>query len=306
MHIAFFDSGLGGLSIAQAFFTHPKSASVAVRQCSYIADTGAFPYGDKTDLWLIERITTVVRAAMERIQPDLVVVACNTASTLALTSLRQVFNIPFIGVVPAIKPAAHASTTGVIGVLATPATVARDYTAQLIADYAPKQRVLLYGCTELVAQAERHLLHLPVDTHILQQALKGLLQQANGYNIDTIVLACTHFPLLKEALAQQWAQLCPNRVQWVDSGEAIARRIIELAPCIDRQDTTGATDNILSKPAVTQLVTTGGPLAAQYTALLQQQPQWLGAPSPATSPATTKTTPITAKPATFAHIALTL
>ncbi len=293
MHIAFFDSGLGGLSIAQAFFAHPNSASVAVRQCSYIADTGAFPYGDKTDLWLIERITQVARATIEHIQPDLIVVACNTASTLALASLRQTFGIPFIGVVPAIKPAAQASITGVIGVLATPATVARDYTAQLIADYAPKQHVLLYGCTELVAQAERQLLHLPVDTQILQHALKGLLQQAHSKNIDTIVLACTHFPLLKDALAQQWAQLCPNPIQWVDSGEAIARRIIELAPRITVQDIPyqNFAHSIQSKPAMTQLVTTGGPLAAQYAALLQQQPQWLGAPSPA---------------ATFAHIALAL
>lgn len=281
MHIAFFDSGLGGLSIVQAFFAHPQAALVNIRRCSYIADTGAFPYGDKNDNWLIERVVKIMRASLEQLKPDLIVVACNTASTLALATLRCEFNIPFIGVVPAIKPAIEASKSGVIGVLATPATVARNYTSQLINDYAPKQHVLLHGCSHLVTQAERRILGLPVDTYTIRLSLKGLLEQNGSDKIDTIVLACTHFPLLKEVLQQEYTQLCPNNVTWIDSGEAIARRIIQLAPSVhaaystqsetakstvDAPKTAGAKANILSL----QLVTTGGPLAAQYAKQFNQ------------------------------------
>lgn len=280
MHIAFFDSGLGGLSISQAFFAHAQSHLVNVRTCSYIADTGAYPYGNKDDAWLAARIVSVLGGAIKQIKPDLVVVACNTASTLALQQLRDTFNLPFIGVVPAIKPAVAVSQSGVVGVLATPATVARDYTAQLITDHAPQKQILLHGCTQLVAQAERALLFEPLDTHVVRLALTGLLKQQHGQHIDTIVLACTHFPLLKTAMQHEIQTLHKTPIAWVDSGDAIARRIIALASALPNHNPLPNNDALLKNNAQPceyrhQLITTGGSHAQRYATLFQQQPKLL-------------------------------
>jgi glutamate racemase len=256
MHIAFFDSGLGGLSIVRELFEHPQAHGLAVTQCSYIADTAQFPYGDKDNAFLSDRIVQVVAASIDTLKPDLVVIACNTASTLALDQLRTHFSIPFVGVVPAIKPAAQCSRSQVIGILATPATVARDYTAQLIADYAQHKTVHLYGAATLVAQAENKLLGNPVDAQAIQCALLALLARDSTQTLDTIVLACTHFPLLREELTAA----APYTIQWVDSGEAIARRVIQL--CERHCGAAGASAKI-----PLHLVTTGGNLAERYQQL---------------------------------------
>ncbi|HEY7771562.1 MAG TPA: glutamate racemase [Marinagarivorans sp.] len=266
MHIAFFDSGLGGLSIVRELFEHNQVHQLAMAQCSYIADTAAFPYGDKHDAWLTERVVRVIAASLAQIKPDIVVIACNTASTLALTRLRATFDVPFVGVVPAVKPAAQISPRGLIGVLATPATVARHYTAQLIADYAPEHTVVLYGAAELVAQAENKLLGQPVDKGAIARALTALLEQGQGAltqattaqpAIETIVLACTHFPLLREELIAA----CPYPVTWVDSGEAIARRVIQLGSAYARSKHCPLSELPL------RLITTGGALAKRYKSL---------------------------------------
>lgn len=253
MHIAFFDSGLGGLSIAREIFEHPQAHQLAITQCSYIADTAAFPYGDKNDTWLSDRIVQVIAASLQVIQPDIVVVACNTASTLALDALRSQFSIPFVGVVPAIKPAAQHSRSKVVGILATPATVARDYTAQLIMDYADQHVVHLYGAAALVAQAENKLLGAAIDQQAINHALQALLSQDKTNTLDTVVLACTHFPLLREELTAA----ATSPLHWVDSGEAIARRVIQL--CGNAQ-----TKRIAAGKLSLQLLTTGGVLAARY------------------------------------------
>ncbi len=253
MHIAFFDSGLGGLSIAREVFNHVPSQQL-MHEVSYIADTACYPYGNKNAEWLKQRILQVIGTTIKHLQPDLVVIACNTASTLALNDLRANFNLPFVGVVPAIKPAA-ALAQGAIGILATPATVARDYTSQLIANHANGHRVLLQGAGGLVQQAENKLLNRPVDHAVIRTELYALLNQKDGHLIDTIVLACTHFPLLKDELTQ----CAPRPIQWIDSGEAIARRIYQIAP------QHGFT---LLTPAPTincvNFVTTGGPLSQDY------------------------------------------
>lgn len=225
MHIAFFDSGLGGLSVAQELFSHPQVASLSISQLSYIADTEAYPYGNKLDAWLNERILKVVLESHQRLLPDMWVIACNTASTLVLDALRAKIHVPIIGVVPAIKPAAAASKSKVIGVLATPATVARNYTAQLITNHAPGCQVLLHGSDTLVHESEKQLLGGDINLAVLQKNIDALMNKPNGEAIDAIVLGCTHYPLIKAELGS----LAPDVAYWVDSGEAIARRVISLA-----------------------------------------------------------------------------
>lgn len=225
MHIAFFDSGLGGLSVAQELFSHPQVANLGITQLSYVADTEAYPYGNKPDTWLNERILSVVLESHQKLTPDMWVIACNTASTLVLDALRAQIHVPIVGVVPAIKPAAAASKSKVIGVLATPATVTRNYTAQLIADHAPGCQVLLHGSDTLVHESEKQLLGGDVDLTVLKQNIEALLNKPYGDAIDTIVLGCTHYPLIKAELSS----LAPSICHWVDSGEAIARRVISLA-----------------------------------------------------------------------------
>jgi glutamate racemase len=225
MHVAFFDSGLGGLSIAKAAIALNADYLTTV---SYIADTGAFPYGDKDDAWLADRIEAVIAKSISLLAPDMVVVACNTASTLTLDRLRQRFSVPFIGVVPAIKPAAQITKRTCIGVLATPATVARDYTAQLIRDHAPDKTVVLLGCPELVLAAEHKLLGEPFSQEAITACLQRLYTDCQETPPDTVVLACTHFPLIIDELNRANALLKRDPLRWVDSGDGIARRLASL------------------------------------------------------------------------------
>ncbi|HEY6528526.1 MAG TPA: glutamate racemase [Cellvibrionaceae bacterium] len=215
-HILVFDSGLGGLSVAREIIRAQPQC-----QISYVADTAYFPYGTKTDAELITRIEMLIEQALVKLAPDLIVIACNTASTLALSHLRSRFAQPFVGVVPAIKPAAALSLSKTIGVLATPATVNRPYTAQLISDFAGDCRVLRFGSQVLVAMAEASLCsEMPLLADV-QKELAGLISQPQGAGIDTIVLACTHFPLLADTLKQA----APHIIHWVDSGAAVARQV---------------------------------------------------------------------------------
>lgn len=215
-HVLVFDSGLGGLSIAREIIAAEPHCHI-----SYLADTAYFPYGTKSDGELIARIEAVIEKALLLLAPDIVVIACNTASTLALSHLRQRFNLPFVGVVPAIKPAAGLSATKTLGLLATPATVSRPYTAQLIADFAGDCRVIRFGSHSLVATAEASLCGVAPAPLQIEQELAGLFAQTAGGDIDTIVLACTHFPLLTHSLKQA----APHIRHWVDSGAAVARQV---------------------------------------------------------------------------------
>ena len=209
-----FDSGVGGLSIAAEI--RRLLPAIAIH---YLMDDEAFPYGIKEDAWLEQRILDICLNAVQRLHPALLVVACNTASTLALQRLREHLSIPVVGVVPAIKTAAEQTTTGVIGLLATPATVSRPYTDRLQADFASHCTLLRLGSTELVRWAEE-LIHNGHFNGDLQQHLGPWL--ANG-NPSHVVLGCTHFPLLRPWLEQLWPD-----IHWVDSGAAIARRVVTL------------------------------------------------------------------------------
>ncbi len=222
--ILVFDSGLGGLSIVSEI----KRLGLDL-DLDYFADNAFFPYGDKSDLVLIERIPQLIKQAVEKTNADLVVIACNTASTIALYRIRQVCNIPIIGVVPAIKPACKESKTKKIGVLATPRTIGSAYFDQLIEDFNAGCEVFRYGPPELAKAAENFLLNGVIENRIIKDAIDGIMLQKGASEIDKMVLACTHYPFLKDFLALEIEKSFPNiKIDWIDSSNAIARRIIEI------------------------------------------------------------------------------
>lgn len=219
MRVLVFDSGVGGLSVLDAIV----AAALPVR-LDFLADSAWLPYGDKPADQLASRVAKLVALTVETWRADLVVIACNTASTIALDATRAAVNIPVVGVVPPIKPAAEASRSGVVGVLATPATANRPYTLDLIARFAADKTVIRVGSTALVAAAEARLAGQPVSSDVIESAVKALFDAPGGDQLDAVALACTHFPLLKDLLQAA----APRDIAWIDSGPAIARRIAVL------------------------------------------------------------------------------
>ena len=211
-----FDSGVGGLSVAREIQRRLPWLSLV-----YASDNGFFPYGTKGEAELVSRVDRVIQRLLQEYPVDILVIACNTASTLTLPHLRSYLDLPIVGVVPAIKPAAKLSQSGVIGLLATPATVARPYTHELIREYATGCDVISLGSSELVQIAEQKLRGETIDEHAIVRVTSQLMQHDNALRMDVLVLACTHFPLLKEELAAH----LPATIQLIDSGEAIARRV---------------------------------------------------------------------------------
>ncbi len=214
-----FDSGVGGLSVLREI----RSLLPHVR-LTYAADNAAFPYGTKTEAELVARVSHVIGALVAEVRPEIVVIACNTASTTALQAVRGFLQVPVIGVVPAVKPAAAASKTRTIGLLGTATTVATAYTRALIGEFAGGCTVLTCGATELVEAAERKIQGLPAEDDVIRGVLARLFGGDSGDRLDTVVLGCTHFPLLGEELAAT----APRPVTWMDSGAAIARRVATL------------------------------------------------------------------------------
>ncbi|MDR3407732.1 MAG: glutamate racemase [Methylovirgula sp.] len=216
-HVVVFDSGLGGLTVlAEVMRQRPEA------QCLYVADDAGFPYGRLSEPDLIGRVGTVMARLVADYAPDAVVIACNTASTLVLPHLRAAYpRLPFIGTVPAIKPAAAQSASKLISVLATPGTVARDYTHDLVRTYAAHCEVTLVGSTKLASLAEAFMKGEPVSDISLADEIAPSFVEKDGLRTDCIVLACTHYPLL----LAQFERLAPWPVAWVDPAEAIARRL---------------------------------------------------------------------------------
>lgn len=215
-----FDSGVGGLSILQAM---RKSEALKHNPPGWLfcSDNAFFPYGIKKEDVLVARVTQVLRTAQQAYQPDIIVLACNTASTIALDAVRAQLDVPIVGVVPAIKPAAQLTQSGCIGLLATPGTIARSYTQQLIDEFANQHQIVKVGSSDLVMMAEQYLLTGMVDHSTLHHILTPLRNAIAQQGLDTVVLACTHFPLLIAFLREQ----LPEVKHWVDSGDAIARRV---------------------------------------------------------------------------------
>ncbi len=214
--IAVFDSGVGGLSIARHLSTKLSSSKI-----DFISDRANYPYGTKTEEKVIESIETTVAQYLENKNPDVCVIACNTASTVALNSLRRKFDVEFVGVVPAIKPACLMSRTKEVCLLATPGTVKRNYTKKLIEDFSNGSTVHLIGSSRLVELAEMKL----SGQNINLEELDEIVQEINSFgNVDIVVLGCTHFPLLVDELKV----LGGEKFLWVDSTEAITSRVSEL------------------------------------------------------------------------------
>ncbi len=226
--ILFLDSGVGGLTVlaavARALPNHPLV---------YCADTAGFPYGTKTEAEVSARVAGLLGRLTERLRPEIVVIACNTASTIALSHVRPVLAVPVVGTVPAIKPAAEHSKTRVIGVLGTEATVRQPYVDDLSARFASDCIVLRHGSSALVEAAEAKLRGETPDPRIFADAIAGLTRQPHGDRLDTIVLACTHFPLVAEELAAS----TPHPITFLHGAEGIARRVESLSvqPEADRR-----------------------------------------------------------------------
>lgn len=213
--LLFFDSGIGGLSVLG-----PARALIPDAPVVYAADSAGYPYGTKTEEEIALRVPPLVGRLVEQVRPRLVVIACNTASTVALDHVRAALDIPVVGTVPAIKPAAETTKTKVIGVLGTEATIRQPYVDDLAMRFAADCAVLRHGSPELVTLAEAKLAGEPVSAEEVRGAALPLFGQPSGADIDTVVLACTHFPLLRDELEQAF----PGR-SWIDGGPGIARRI---------------------------------------------------------------------------------
>jgi glutamate racemase len=217
--ILIFDSGVGGLTVYREVAAARPDATYV-----YVADDAGFPYGSRAEAALIARVIDVVGEAIAEHAPDLVVVACNTASTLALAELRARFAVPFVGTVPAIKPACAQSRSKRIAVLGTQATVNREYTLALIREFAAGCDVVLVGSPRLASFAEDELSGTPVGNTAIKAEIAGCFVEAGGWRTDTVVLACTHYPLL----IKRFKAVAPWPVDWLDPSPAIARRVADL------------------------------------------------------------------------------
>ncbi len=220
-HIAIFDSGSGGLSILQCLLD-----SIGFCHFSYYADDALLPYGHLGDEQVLMRVVDELSSHFEHNSPDLLVVACNTASTIVLPGLRSKLSIPVVGVVPAIKPAAMASRTKSICLLATPATIRRPYIDRLISDFARDCRVTRVAASDLVQLSEDYLQGEALNQSIIDYHIDNIF--ALDADTDCIVLGCTHFPLLRASLEESVSERGKSRVSLIDSGEAIATRVVNL------------------------------------------------------------------------------
>jgi glutamate racemase len=215
--ILVFDSGIGGLSVLRPI--HEALPGVGI---VYVADDAAFPYGNWEDEALGAHIVTLMGRLIAEFEPALVVVACNTASTLVLPPLRAAYPPPFVGTVPAIKPAAETTKSGLVSVLATPGTMRRDYTRDLIKRFASSCHLRLVGSTDLARLAEAELRGERIaDADILAE-IEPAFVELDGKRTDTIVLACTHYPFLRS----RFEAVAPWKVAWIDPAPAIARRVV--------------------------------------------------------------------------------
>jgi glutamate racemase len=220
--ILVFDSGLGGLTVLREIVAARRDARYV-----YVADDDFFPYGRHGEDEIIARVVPLIGALIAQHTPDLVVIACNTASTLVMSHLRAAYHVPFVGTVPAIKPACATSKTRRVSVLGTRGTVQREYTRALIRDFAQGCEVTLVGSPELATLAEAALNGSEVSDRDIATELApcfvGAATDATA-RTDTVVLACTHYPLLLDRLVR----LAPWPVDWIDPAPAIARRVSDL------------------------------------------------------------------------------
>jgi glutamate racemase len=216
--LLFFDSGIGGLSVWKAV-----RAALPMAPIVYVADFAGLPYGNKTEIQITARVAGLLGRLVERYQPRLVTIACNTASTIALNEVRAAIDVPIVGTVPAIKPASEQTKTGVIGLLGTAATVRQRYVDQLEAEFATNMTLLRHPAPELVRAAEAKMRGEAVNPQIYADAMRGLTSQTGGDRLDVVALGCTHFPLVQDEL-----HAAAPGMRFVDGAAGIARRIAHL------------------------------------------------------------------------------
>jgi glutamate racemase len=213
--LLFFDSGVGGLSVLAPTLRLLPNAPIV-----YVADSAGYPYGRRTEAEIASRVPALLGRLVERFQPRLAVIACNTASTIALDHARSALDLPVVGTVPAIKPAAELSKSRVIGVLGTEATVRQPYVETLAARFAADCTIIRHGAPDLVDLAESKLAGDEISAEAVRAAAQPMFDAREGDRIDTVVLACTHFPLVEEELRAAFPGIA-----FVDGGDGIARRI---------------------------------------------------------------------------------
>jgi glutamate racemase len=221
--ILVFDTGLGGLTVLREIVKVRPDA-----QTVYVADDKHFPYGQHGEEWVIARVVPLIGELIAAHMPDLVVIACNTVSTLVMTHLRTAYHVPFVGTVPAIKPACARSITKRVSVLGTKGTVKREYTQTLIRDFGQGCEVTLVGAAQLASLAEAALSGEAVSDRDIAAEIAPCFvadgEDRTTARTDTVVLACTHYPLLMDRLVA----LAPWPVDWIDPAPAIARRVADL------------------------------------------------------------------------------
>lgn len=213
------DSGLGGLSVVRAIRRRLPQAWIA-----YLADRAGFPYGDWPAEKLADRVERLVDRAVKTVAVDAVILACNTATTVALDRVRAAHDLPIVGTVPGIKPAAATTKTGVIGLLATAGTIGRAYTAMLARRFASDVTIVPAGCRHLARLAEGHLRGEPIARQAIVDEMAPLFDR-RGPPVDTVVLGCTHYPLLLDHLQAA----APRPVDWIDTGPAVAEQVARVA-----------------------------------------------------------------------------
>lgn len=230
MTILVFDSGIGGLTVLREL-----RVMMPEQHFIYVVDDKAFPYGDWKAGELNSHVLELFDQLIETYHPEMVVVACNTASTLVMKGLRTRFpDVKFVGTVPAIKPAAEQTRSGLVSVLATPGTVKREYTKDLVRSFANQCHVRLVGSANLASFAEAHIRREAIDEAELLAEIQPCFVERDDKRTDIIVLACTHFPFL----TNEFRKLAPWPVDWLNPAEAIARHSLSLVePPSDEQIT---------------------------------------------------------------------
>lgn len=218
--VLMFDSGIGGLTVL-------REARVLMpgRRFIYVADDVGFPYGNWEEGALREHLVALFATLLAEYRPAITIIACNTASTLALADLRLAFpRMAFVGTVPAIKPAAERTRSGLVSVLATRGTVRRQYTRDLIEKWAGRCHVRLVGSDRLAPLAETYMRDGFVDEEAVRNEIAPCFVEVDGRRTDIVVLACTHYPFL----ANRMRKTAPWPVDWIDPAEAIARQAMSL------------------------------------------------------------------------------
>ncbi len=222
--ILIFDSGVGGLSVLAKIRAVRSNAPII-----YSADYAGLPYGEKSEIEVATRVCAFLGRLSERYRPRLVIIACNTASTIALAHARAVLGVPIVGTVPAIKPAAEHTESGVIGLLGTKATIRQAYVDRLEAEFATGKTLLRHAAPDLVAAAEAKLRGEDVPATVYADAIAGLASQPGGERVDRIVLGCTHFPLVEAELVTAADRMgLSSTLRFIDGSDGIARRVAHL------------------------------------------------------------------------------